>query len=140
VGKGYFFLSSDEKDAIHNTLMLFPFKSELGTCMLQSLIPGFDLENPYNLAFPTWVSLWNISYEHHDQAYDIEESLGEIVGFDTIIDITKDPRFCTNLKVSRVWVINITLSSKISSPLNVCWLPMIPYHSGVKLATTGSIK
>jgi hypothetical protein len=36
VGKGYFLLSNNENDAIHNIVMLPPFESEWGTCMLQS--------------------------------------------------------------------------------------------------------
>lgn len=43
VEKGYLLLlESNEKDAIHNTIMLFPHKSKWGTCMLQSWVPGFN--------------------------------------------------------------------------------------------------
>lgn len=71
VGKGYFFLCSNESTGIHKALMLSPFKTKWGTCMLQSWVPGFNPYNPSNLAFPTWVTLRNLSYDHHDQALDI---------------------------------------------------------------------
>ena len=53
VGKGFIFLKSEDSDAIHNALMLSPFKSKWGTCMLQSWVPGYNPDNPNNLAFPT---------------------------------------------------------------------------------------
>ena len=71
VGKGYIFLRGEDLDAIHNALMLSPFKSKWDTCMLQSWVPGFNLDNPSNLAFPTWVALRRLSFEHHDQALAI---------------------------------------------------------------------
>lgn len=53
VGKGYFLLSSNESIVIHKALMLSPFKTKWGTCMLPSWAHGFDLDNnPSNLAFP----------------------------------------------------------------------------------------
>lgn len=109
VGKGYFLLASKERDAIQNALMLSPFKSKWGTCMLQSWIPGFNPENPNNLAFPTWVSLMQLPYEHLDQTHDIAKSLGEVIGIDHLSDNTKDPRFCVNLKINDGWVTSIAL-------------------------------
>lgn len=77
--------------------MLFPFKSHWGTCMLQSWVLGFNPDNPSNLAFPTWISLRNMSFEHFDRAQNIAESLGEVIGIDTSNKDAKDPRFCINL-------------------------------------------
>jgi hypothetical protein len=68
VGKGFIFLRSEDSNAIHTALMLSPYKSKWGTCMLQSWIPGFNPDNPNNLAFPTWVALRKLPFEHHDQA------------------------------------------------------------------------
>ena len=36
VGRGHFLLASQEKDTLHHALMLSPFKSKWGACMLQS--------------------------------------------------------------------------------------------------------
>lgn len=36
VGKGYFLLSGEDKDTLNNALMVSPFRSKWGTCMLQS--------------------------------------------------------------------------------------------------------
>lgn len=36
VGKGYFLLSGEDKDTLNNALMMSPFRSKWGTCMLQS--------------------------------------------------------------------------------------------------------
>ena len=112
VGKGFFFLASEDSDALHNALMLSPFKSKWGTCMFQSWIPGFNPDNPRNLAFPTWVALRNLPFEHHDQALAIAESVGEVIGIDTANDTAKDPRFCINLMVNEGWVTSITLESE----------------------------
>lgn len=112
VGKGYFFLSSKESEVIQNALMLSPFKSKWDTCMLQSWIPSFNPENPSNLAFPTWVSLRQLPYEHLDQAQDIAKSLGEVIGIDSLNDNMKGPRFCVNLKINEGRVTNIALSSE----------------------------
>ena len=109
VGKGYFILSGDDEDALSNALMLTPFRSKWGTCMIQSWVPGFNLANPSNLAFPTWVSLRNMPFEHQDQALAIAESLGEVIGMDTANDNAKDPRFCVNLEISKGWVTCIDL-------------------------------
>jgi hypothetical protein len=109
VGKGYFILSGDIEDALTQALMLTPFRSKWGTCMLQSWVPGFNLDNPSNLAFPTWVSLRNMPFEHQDQALAIAESLGEIIGMDVENDNAKDPRFCINLEISKGWVTCIDL-------------------------------
>ena len=109
VGKGYFILSGDDEDALSNALMLTPFRSKWGTCMLQSWVPGFNPENPSNLAFPTWVSLRNMPFEHQDQALAIAKSLGEVIGMDTENDTAKDPRFCVNLEISKGWVTCIDL-------------------------------
>lgn len=51
VGKGYFFLAWMEKDTLHKALILSPYKSKWGTCMLQSWIHGFNPDNPSNLVF-----------------------------------------------------------------------------------------
>ena len=109
VGKGFFIMSGDDKDALNNALMLSPFKSKWGTCLIQSWVPGFNPENPSNLAFPTWVSLRNMPFEHQDQAMAIAETLGEVIGFDTSNDTAKDPRFCINLEISKGWVTSIDL-------------------------------
>ena len=112
VGKGFFFLASEDSDALHNALMLSPFKLKWGTCIFQSWIPGFNLDNSRNLAFPTWVELRSLPYEHHDQALAIAELLGEVIGIDTANDTAKDPRFCINLMVNEGWVTSITLESE----------------------------
>ena len=112
MGKGYFVLSSEDEDALSNALMLTPFISKWGTCMLQSWVPGFNPDNPSDLAFPTWVSLMNMPFEHQDQALAIAESLGEVIGMDTANDQAKDPRFCVNLEISKGWVTCIDLESE----------------------------
>ena len=109
VGKGFFILKGEDRDALHSAMMLSPFRSKWGTCMLQSWVPGFNPDNPSNLAFPTWVSLRNMPYEHEDQAIAIAESLGEVIGFDTANESTKDPRFCVNLDISKGWATCIEL-------------------------------
>ena len=35
VEKGFFYLSDEDNDTLHNALMLSPFLSKWGTCMLQ---------------------------------------------------------------------------------------------------------
>ena len=90
VGKGYFILSSEDEGALNNALMLTPFRSKWGMCMLQSWVPGFNPDNPSYLAFPTWVSLRNMPFEHQDQAMAIAEPLGEVIGMDTANDQAKD--------------------------------------------------
>ena len=77
--------------------------------MLQSWVPGFNPENPSNLTFPTLVSLRNMSFEYHDQALAIVDSLGEVIGMDTEIDNAKDPRFCVDLEINKGWVTCIDL-------------------------------
>ena len=89
-------MSCDDKDASHNALMLSPFKSKWGTCIIQSWVPGFNPDNSSNLAFPTWVALRTLPYEHHDQALAIAETLGEVMGIDTANETLLDPRFCIN--------------------------------------------
>lgn len=89
--------------------MFSPFKLDWGTCLLQSWIPGFNPNNPNNLAFPTWVALRNLPYEHHDQAMEIVEILGEIIEFDTTNEFVMDPRFCVNLLINKGWATNILL-------------------------------
>ena len=101
VGKGFFFLLRDNKDTLVNALMLSPYKSQWGTCLIQSWVPGFNPDNPSNLAFPIWVALRKLPYEHHDQALAIAESLGEVIGIDTANEVALDPRFCINLKVNK---------------------------------------
>ena len=109
-GEGVFFiLSGDDRDALNNALLMLPFKSKWGTCLIQSWVPGFNLENPSNLAFPTWVSLRNMPFEHQDQAIEIAETLGEVIGSDTSNDTAKDPRFCINLEISKGWATSIDL-------------------------------
>ena len=62
--------------------------------MLQSWVLGFNPDNPSNLAFPTWIALRQLPFEHHDQAIEIAETLGEVIGMDTSNDTAKNPRFC----------------------------------------------
>ena len=109
VGKGFFIMSGDDRDALNNALMLSPFKSKWGTCLIQSWVPGFNPDNLSSLAFPTWVSLRNMPFEHLDQAMAIAETLGEVIGFDTSNDTGKDPRFCINLEISKGWATSIDL-------------------------------
>ena len=112
VGKGFIFLRIEESDAIHNALMLSPFKTKWGTCMLQSWVPGFNPDNPSNLAFPTWVALRKLPFEHHDQALAIAGTLGEVIGIDTSNETSKDPRFCINLVVDKGWITSIDLETE----------------------------
>lgn len=104
-------MSGEDKDVLNNAMMLSPFRSKWGTCMLQSWVPGFNPDNPSNLAFLTWVSLRNLPYEHEDQAISIA-SLGEVIGIDTANEKVKDPRFCINLKINKGWLTNIELESE----------------------------
>ena len=115
VGKGFFFLMSEDSDALHSALMLSPFKSKWRTCMFQSWIPGFNPDNPSNLAFPTWVALRRLPFEHHDQAIAIAGTLGEVIGIDTSNETAKDPRFCVNLKVKEGWITSIVLETEDSN-------------------------
>lgn len=82
MGKGYLSCLAILSDMIHKMLMLSPFKFNWGTCMLQNWVPGFNPDNPSNLAFPTCVSLRHLPFEHHDQALDIVNFLGEVIGVD----------------------------------------------------------
>ena len=109
MGKGYFLLKGEDRDALNAALMMSPYKSKWGTCMMQSWIPGFNPDNPNNLAFPTWVSLRNLPHEHEDQAIGIAKSLGEVIGFETANATAKDPRFCVNLEISKGWATSIEL-------------------------------
>ena len=109
VGKGYFFLEGNDQDALCNALMLSPYKTKWGTCMLQSWVPGFNPDNPSNLPFPTWIALRNLPFEHHDQALSIAGTLGEVIG---INETARAPRFCVNLKVDKGWVTSIKLESE----------------------------
>ena len=70
VGKEYYIVVQqlEKKTMIYNAHMLPRFKSNWGTCMLQSWIPRFNSKNPNNLSFSTLVTLRNLSYEHCDQA------------------------------------------------------------------------
>ena len=111
VGKGYFFLKGEDSDALHRVLRMSPYKSKWGTCLIQSWVPGFNPDNPSNLAFPTWVALRRLPFEHHDQALAIAETLGEVIGFDTSNETTRDPRFCVNLMVTNGWVTSIDLET-----------------------------
>lgn len=99
--KGFFILSGEDRDALNNTLMLSPFKSKWGTCLIQSWVPRFNHDNPSNLAFPTWVRLRNMPFEHQDQAIAIAKTLGEVIGMDTANEAAKDPRLCINLDISK---------------------------------------
>ena len=112
VGKGYFFLEGNDQDALCNALILSPYKTKWGTCMLQSWVPGFNPDNPSNLPFPTWITLRNLPFEHHDQAMAITGILGEVIGIDTANDSARAPRFCVNLKVDKGWVTSIKLESE----------------------------
>ena len=110
VGKGYFLLQGEDKDVLNAALMVSPFRSKWGTCMLQSWVPGFNPNNPSNLAFPTWVSLRNdLSHEHQDQAISIAGTLGEVIGMETANETAKDPRFCVNLEINKGWATSIEL-------------------------------
>ena len=109
VGKGFFLLSGEDKDILNKALMVSPFRSKWDTCMLQSWVPGFNHDNPNNLAFPTWVSLRNLPHEHQDQAIGIVETLGEVIGMDIANENARDPRFCINLEISKGWATSIEL-------------------------------
>lgn len=115
VGKGFSLLSGDNKNGLNNALMLSSFRSKwsTGTCLIQSWIPGFNLDNRSNLAFPTWVSLRNMPFEHQVQALAIARSLGEVIGMDTANEHAKDPRFCINLKMNKWWITSLDLESKV---------------------------
>ena len=91
LGKGFFLLSGDNKNALQNALMLSPFMSKWGTCMIQSWVLGFNPDNPSNLVFPTWVCLRNMPFEHQDQAIAIVGPLGEVIGINTGNESAKDP-------------------------------------------------
>ena len=56
--------------------------------MIQSWVPGFNPDMPSNLAFPTWVALRNLPFEHHDQTLAIAGSLREVIGIDTSNETT----------------------------------------------------
>lgn len=107
--KAFFFLIGDHKDALNNALMMSPYKSKWGTCMFQSWVLGFNPDNPNNLAFSTWVALRNLLFEHHDQAIEIAETLGEVIGIDTANEMARNPRFCVNVKINEGWVTNVEL-------------------------------
>ena len=78
-------------------------KIKWAICMFQSWIPGFNPDNPNNLAFPTWVALRRLPFEHHDQTIAIPGTLNKTA---------KDPRFCVNLKVNERWITSIELEAE----------------------------
>ena len=92
--------------------MLSPFKTKGGRAYYKLHIHGFNPDNLSNLAFPTWVALRRLPFEHHDQTLAIAKTLGEVIGIDTANETAKDPRFCINLIVSRGWVTNIDLETE----------------------------
>lgn len=114
LGKGCFFHSDDEKDTLHNALMLSPFKLKHGTCMFQNWILGFNPNNPSNLAFLAWVPFRDLPYEHIDQACAIVETLRKVIGIDTSNETTRDPQFCINLMVSQESATNIAIETKVA--------------------------
>ena len=80
--------------------------------MIQSWVPSILLDNPSNLAFPTWVALRNLPFEHNDEALAIIETLREVVGIDMSNKMERDSRFFANLMVDKGWVTNIDLKPK----------------------------
>lgn len=92
--------------------MLSLYKSQWQTCVFQSWIQSFNHDNPNNLAFPTWVSLRNLPFEHFDQVYMIVGCLGEIIGMESSNEDNKDPMLCINLEIGNGWVMTIALESK----------------------------
>lgn len=69
--------------------------------MLQSWVPRFNLDDPNNLAFQTWVSLRNMPQEHEDQAIDIAKTLGEVIGMDMTYVNAQDPKYCIKLEIGK---------------------------------------
>ena len=49
VGKGFFLLRGEDRDTLNAALMVSPFRSKWGTCVLQSWSRGFNPDNPSNL-------------------------------------------------------------------------------------------
>lgn len=123
--------------------MLSPFKSKWDTCILQSWIPGFNLDNPSNLTFPTWVGLRRLPFEHHDQAIDIVETLGEVIGMELSNNTAKDPRLCIILKIDNEWVTNIDFEFKdgMLPPHKVLVnYDKLPIHKVAEHAKVGNIR
>lgn len=58
-----------------------------------------------------WLLLRNMPHEHLDQASNIAQALGDIIGMETSNEETKDPKFCINLHVSKGWARSIVLES-----------------------------
>lgn len=59
-----------------------------------------------------WVTLRNLPFEHVDQAQNIVESLGEVVGIDKLNPMMSDPMFCVNLNIKKWWVSSIILGAE----------------------------
>ena len=79
---------------------------------VSKLDPRFQPQNPSNFAFPMWVSFRNLPYVHHDQAYAIAKTLGEIIGIDAC---NKQHKIQNHFKANKGWVASIKLELDVSN-------------------------
>ena len=74
-------------------------------------ILGSQGDNPNNLAFPTWVLLRNLAFEHYEsQVSHIAKSLGGLIGIKNSNAPSKDPRLCVNININEGQVTRIALN------------------------------
>lgn len=77
--------------------------------MYSSWVLGFNPNNFNNLAFPKWVTLRKLPFEHHNQAIAMSKTLGEAIGIDTVYETAQDQRLLINFMVNNGWISSIDL-------------------------------
>lgn len=99
---------------LQKLLMLTPFRSKWGTCVMQNWIANFDPGNPRGMLVPTWVTLRRVPDEFQGVARQIAQCLGEVLGGDKNNSTLEDQRFCLALPAGEGWEPSVTVTNATS--------------------------
>lgn len=100
-------LSSDPK-----ILMLTPYKSRWGTCILQTWTLGFNATWLVGLKVPTWVTPKDVPDEFLNVPSEMARRLDECLGSNEHNSVTIDQRFCVGLILEASYMMKLGVTNE----------------------------
>lgn len=114
LGRGFFQLRLRDPGMLQKLLMLTPYRTRWGTCIMQNWVPNFDPSNSRGMLVPTWITLRRVPDEFQRVARQIAQGIGEVLGGDRHNSTLEDQRFCLALPAGDGWEPSVTVTNSIS--------------------------
>jgi hypothetical protein len=142
LGQGFFQISCKGKAAAQKVLIRTPHHSKWGTSILQPWCAGFNPRKSEKLKMPGWVTLKDVLGEYMNNAMEIAESVGPVLGKNRGNSFQNDQKFCVALTAREPFPLKVEVVNPVNGKISHITIDYnnLPIRCRHYLSTTHLVK